>query len=110
TGSLKVKLNSQGQTTAALEAGLSGTVQAHVRDGAIKGIDIVQTLREVNDVVRNMFSGQLPDVLTQFDMGRQTQFTSLDADVALAQGQGTVKKLDLVAPLLRVTHGTPATV
>ncbi len=110
TGSLKIKLNSQGQTTAALEAGLSGAVQARVRDGAIKGIDVMQTLREVNDVVRNMFSGQLPDVLTQFDMGRRTNFTSLDVDVALSQGQGTVKKLDLVAPLLHVTQGTPATV
>src|SRR5690606_17087480 len=75
-----------------------------------KGIDVMQTLREVNDVVRNMFSGQLPDVLTQFDMGRRTNFTSLDVDVALSQGQGTVKKLDLVAPLLHVTQGTPATV
>src|SRR3546814_3337230 len=101
-GSVKFKLNSQGQTMAALEAGLKGSVQARVRNGAIKGINVAQTLREANEVVRNVFSGQLPDVATQFDTGRQTDFTALNADIDYDHGQGTVKKLNLVAPLLRV--------
>ncbi len=109
-GSLKFNLNSQGQTTAALEAGLSGTVQARVRNGAIKGINVAQTLREANEVVRNVFSGQLPDVASQFDAARQTDFTSLDADIDFDHGQGTVKKLSLAAPLLRISQGTPASV
>src|SRR3546814_20270402 len=82
---------------AALEAGLKGSVQARVRNGAIKGINVAQTLREANEVVRNVFSGQLPDVATQFDTGRQTDFTALDADIDFDHGQGTVKKLNLVA-------------
>lgn len=109
-GSLKFKLNSQGQTMAALEAGLSGTVQARVRNGAIKGINVAQTLREANEVVRNVFSGQVPDVASQFDAARQTDFTSLDADIDFDHGQGTVKKLSLAAPLLRISQGTPASV
>ncbi|MFW7341613.1 AsmA family protein [Pollutimonas sp. H1-120] len=109
-GSLKFNLNSQGQTTAALEAGLSGTVQARVRNGAIKGINVAQTLREANEAVRNVFSGQLPDVASQFDAARQTDFTSLDADIDFDHGQGTVKKLSLAAPLLRISQGTPASV
>src|SRR3546814_3541483 len=109
-GSVKFKLNSQGQTMAALEAGLKGSVQARVRSGAIKGINVAQTLREANEVVRNVFSGQLPDVATQFDTGRQTDFTALDADIDFDHGQGTVKKLNLVEPLLRVSQGTPAAV
>jgi AsmA protein len=109
-GSLKFNLNSQGQTMAALEAGLGGTVQARIRDGSVKGLNVAQTLREANEVVRNVFSGQLPDVASQFDTARQTDFTSLDADIDLHHGQGIIKKLSLAAPLLRITQGTPASV
>ncbi len=107
-GSINVALTSSGQTSAAVEAGLTGTVQLKLRDGAIHGIDINKTLGEVNNAVRNVFSGQLPAVMTQADMSRQTAFSSMEADIALAQGQGNVKKLDLVAPPLRVTQGAPA--
>ncbi|WP_041682827.1 AsmA family protein [Pusillimonas sp. T7-7] len=108
-GTVKLKLASQGQTGAALEAGLNGTAQLNIRDGAITGIDVAQTLREVNDVVRNMFSGQLPDVVSKFDTGRKTDFTALDATVNFNQGQGTIKPLKIASPLLRITQGTPAT-
>ncbi|SHI24729.1 AsmA family protein [Pollutimonas bauzanensis] len=107
-GTIKIKVETEGSTVPALTAGLTGMVQARVRDGAVKGINVGQTLREARDAVRNMFSGQLPDVATQFDMGRQTDFTSLDADIEFNRGQGTIKKLNLVAPLLRVSQGTPA--
>src|SRR3546814_8582105 len=60
--------------------------------------------------MRNGFSGYLSDVATQFDTGPQTYFTALDADIDFDHGQGTVKKLNLVAPLLRVSQGTPASV
>src|SRR5690606_6768914 len=108
-GSVKLKLSTQGPTGAALEAGLTGTTNVRVRDGSVKGIDVAQTLREVNDVVRNMFSGQLPDVVTHFDTTRKTDFTSLDADINFDHGQGTIKMLSLASPLLRITQGKPAT-
>lgn len=107
-GTVNVKLNSQGTTMAALEAGLGGTVQARVREGVIRGINVAQTLREVNDAVRNVFSGQLPDIATRFDTSRQTQFTSLDTDIEFSSGQGTIKKLNIAAPMLRISEGTPA--
>lgn len=108
-GTIKLKLASQGQTGAALEAALNGTAQLNIRDGTITGIDAVQTLREVNAVVRNMFSGQLPDVASKFDTARKTDFTSLDATINFNQGQGTIKPLKIASPLLRITQGTPAT-
>jgi AsmA protein len=110
TGALKLALNSQGTTAAALTAGLTGTVQTKIRDGAIKGINLTQTLREAASVVQNVFSGQIPDMGTRFDLGRQTEFSSMDADMTFAQGQGTVKKLNVDAPLLRVSIGSPASV
>ncbi len=107
-GTVKVKVNAEGSTVPALKAGLMGTVQVRLRDGAIRGIDVGQTLREVRAVVRNMFSGQLPEVATEFDTGRRTDFTSFSTDVEFNHGQGTVKNLSLIAPLLRVSQGTPA--
>ncbi|NYT58269.1 AsmA family protein [Alcaligenaceae bacterium] len=107
-GTVKFKLTSQGSTGAALEAGLTGTTQLSIRNGAITGIDVAQTLREVNDVVRNMFSGQVPDIATRFDAGRKTDFTSLDTVIDFQQGQGTVKALKVASPLLRITQGKPA--
>src|SRR5690606_27531745 len=82
-GILKFDLTTQGATQAALVAGLTGSVQAQVRDGAISGLDVGQTLREVAGVVRNVFSGQVPDVVSNFEAGRKTEFASLDARVKL---------------------------
>ncbi|HUH60724.1 MAG TPA: AsmA family protein [Candidimonas sp.] len=107
-GTVKLKVDSQGSTIPALKAGLNGLVQVKVRDGAIRGLDIGQTLREVRSIVRNAFSGQLPVLATEFDLARQTDFTALDADIAFSHGQGTFKKLNVVAPPLRVTQGSPA--
>lgn len=109
-GSVTVKLNTAGKTVPALQSGLNGTVVANVRDGAIKGINVAQTLREVSDSVRNMLSGQMPSVVTEFDPSRQTDFSALDLDVSFQKGQGTVRKARLTAPLLRVTEGKPASI
>src|SRR5690606_146149 len=97
-GSVKFKLNSQGQTMAALEAGLNGTVQARGRGGGVQGRTVAQTLREASEGVRNVFGGQLPEVASHFDTARQTDFASLDADIDFHHGQGTIKKLNLAAP------------
>jgi AsmA protein len=107
TGDIALNLHAQGATVAALKADVSGTVQAHVHDGAVKGINVAQTLREVGGAVENAFSGQMPDVVTKFDASRQTDFSTLDAQLAFERGQGTFKKLDLNSPMLRVTEGSP---
>ncbi|HEY9280590.1 MAG TPA: AsmA family protein [Eoetvoesiella sp.] len=110
TGSVKLALKSQGSTAAALTSALTGTVDAQMRDGTIKGINLTQTLREAASVIQNVFSGQVPDMATKFDLGRQTEFSSMDAGIAFDQGQGNVKKLNIEAPLLRISAGKPASI
>lgn len=107
-GSAKLDLTTRGTTPAALRAGLDGTVALRVRDGVVRGINVAQTLREADEVIRNVFSGQLPEVSTKLDMSRRTDFSALDADVQFQQGQGAIRKLSLVAPLVRVSEGKPA--
>src|SRR3546814_3821038 len=103
-------LTTAGTTVAAYVAGLTGSMKAQVQNGSIKGINVAQTLREVSHAVKNVLSGQTSDLATKFDRSRQTDFTSLNVDVALKQGQGTIKSLSIQAPLLRITQGEPASV
>ncbi|MEO6985803.1 MAG: AsmA family protein, partial [Paralcaligenes sp.] len=106
-GDIALNLHAQGTTVAALKADLSGTVQANIHDGAVEGINVAQTLREVSGAVENAFSGQMPDVVTKFDAARQTDFSTLNAQLAFERGQGTFKKLELNSPMLRVTEASP---
>ncbi|NYT75445.1 AsmA family protein [Alcaligenaceae bacterium] len=108
-GTVNLDLTSKGATTAALTAGLTGSTSITMRDGAVRGVDLAKTLNEVNEVVRNVFSGQLPQVVSQVDMSRQTAFSLLDARVDFSLGQGKISKLDVQAPPLRITQGTPST-
>ena len=107
-GSIHADLSSQGAVQSALKAALKGSVQVRVRDGSIRGIGVEQTMKEVSLAARSVLTGQLPDIANKFDLGRQTAFTSLDADVVFDQGKGTIKKLNIVAPMLRISEGSPA--
>jgi AsmA protein len=104
-GSLDADLRTNGTTVDACIAGLTGTVKAQVRNGAIAGINVAQTLREASQAVKNALSGQSSSVDSHFDAARATDFASLDANLAFSQGQGTVKDLSIVAPPLRITEG-----
>ena len=110
TGSLVLKLETEGTTLPALEANLSGQIKGNVRDGAFKGINLDQTLFQVSDAIRAVVSGQAISMNTIYDPSVRTDFTSLDLDMALTQGQGTIKKLTVMAPLLRITQGSPASI
>lgn len=109
-GSLDVDLRTGGATVDACIAGLGGTVKAQVRNGAITGINVAQTLREVSQAVKNVLSGQSAPLATSFDAARKTDFTSLDASLAFSRGQGTLKNLSVQAPLLRITEGQPSSI
>jgi len=107
---VSLDVHSQGTTSAALVAGLDGTVHANVQNGAIIGINIDQTLNEISAAVHNMFSGQVPDVQAKFDPSRRTNFANLDAAVLFAQGEGTVKKFNLTGSTIKTTIGSPASI
>ncbi|MCC3262331.1 AsmA family protein, partial [Paenibacillus polymyxa] len=47
TGNLMLDLKTGGANVYALKSGLSGALQVRLRDGAVKGIDLTQTLRDL---------------------------------------------------------------
>ncbi|AHV91956.1 AsmA family protein [Bordetella holmesii] len=105
TGSLALDLSTAGANTYALTNNLAGTVQARLRNGAVKGINLSQTLRDLKAVV-----SQSQEMSFGADNSRQTTFGAMDGDMTLAKGVGTVKRLDIATDYLRVTQGSPATI
>ncbi len=110
TGNLRAKLDSKGQTMPALMAALNGSAQLQIRDGAVRGIDAAQTLRQVQDIVRSVTKGEAGSVSVNFDAGTETTFSRMDTELRFKNGQGTLHKLDVVSPAVRVTHGKPASI
>lgn len=110
TGSLRARLKSQGMTLPALTAALDGTTQLRVRDGAVRGIDVAQTLRQVQELVRSVTTGESQDVALAFNPGTETAFSVLESDLQISKGQVAVQKLNLVSPAVRVTQGKPASI
>ncbi|WP_312993761.1 AsmA family protein [Achromobacter animicus] len=106
TGNLSLDLKTGGANVYAIKSGLGGTLQLKLRDGAVKGIDLTQTLRDL----KARFSPDAQNETVAADTGKQTQFSELDADFAIAKGIATVKRLNFVSPLLRVTQGEPASI
>lgn len=110
TGNVAIDLKTQGATVPALKSGLAGKASLQLRDGAIRGIDLNQTLVQVGGVLTTVLDGAAPDLQTGFDLGRRTEFSSLDLALAVKNGVADVPKLDFRTPLLRVTQGKPASV
>ncbi|KGD90247.1 cell envelope biogenesis protein AsmA [Achromobacter sp. RTa] len=106
TGSLALDLKTAGANAYAMKSGLGGTMQLRLRDGAVKGINLTQTLREL----KAAFKPESQDETVPADTSKQTAFSEMDADLAFAKGVATVKRLNVVSPLLRVTQGEPATI
>ncbi len=108
--SVRAKLDSKGMTMPALMAALNGSAQLQIRDGAVRGIDAAQTLRQVQEIVRSVTKGEANNTPLRFDTGTETRFSRLDTELRFKNGQGTVHKLDMVSPAVRVSHGKPASI
>ncbi|MGE4336863.1 MAG: AsmA family protein [Pigmentiphaga sp.] len=102
-GNLDLTLGSRGVSQAELRQNLAGEIGLQVRDGAIQGINVAQTLREFRNVL-----GTGNNTTQDADDSRQTDFSELRARGVVAQGVVDLQDVLLSAPLLRVTQGEPA--
>ncbi|MDX3984312.1 MAG: AsmA family protein [Achromobacter sp.] len=106
TGSLALDLKTAGANAYAMKSALGGTMQVRLRDGAVKGINLTETLREL----KAAFKPESQDETVPADTSKQTEFSEMDADLAFTKGVAAVKRLNIVSPLLRVTQGDPANI
>lgn len=97
-GQLKLDLRSAGASVNALKAALNGTATLQLRDGAIKGINLAQKLRETRAVL-----SLDKDATSNASKTEKTDFSELKASFAVSNGVADNRDLDVKSPFLRMT-------
>jgi AsmA protein len=95
-GNVTLDVAGAGATVEAIKQSLDGTAKVHLRDGAIKGIDIAGLLRKVKSIGSKTEEGAA-------DSKQKTDFSELIATFTIKNGVAHNKDLEVKAPLVRVT-------
>lgn len=98
-GTVKIDVKTQGVTVGALKKGLNGNAALNLADGAIKGIDIAGSIRELKSKL---------DVLKQqsnvgADQRKRTEFSEMTATFKINNGVAHNDDLNIKAPLFRIS-------
>jgi AsmA protein len=97
-GNVILDVTTRGNTVSALKQALNGSADVKLADGAVKGIDIVGSVRDARAKL-----GALRGEQTQAtDKGRKTDFSELTATFKITNGVARNNDLSLKSPLLRV--------
>ncbi len=97
-GRLVVDVDSAGRSGAELKSRLRGSASLQLRDGAVKGINLAQRLRQARAAL-----SQRADHAVKASQTEKTDFSELSASFQIADGVARSKDLDLKSPFLRVT-------
>jgi AsmA protein len=96
-GTVKVDVSTQGSTVNALKKALNGSAALNLADGAIKGIDIAGTIRNIKSKFN--FSGNS----VSSDQKQKTDFSEMSASFNIKNGVAHNEDLSIKAPILRIT-------
>ena len=98
-GNVALDLSSRGDSVAAMKQALAGSASINLRDGAIKGINLAQTLRDLQGKL-GAASGK--DSTQQAKAGDKTDFSELAASLRIAGGVAHNEDLVMKSPFLRL--------
>lgn len=94
-GSIQANLTSQGDRLSSLKASLSGKADIYLENGAIKGINLAQMIRDA----KAKLSGKAK---TPSQAPKKTDFSQLIAKVDLNNGLVTSREVSAMSPFLRI--------
>lgn len=97
-GQLKLDVSTGGASVQALKAALNGTAALQLRDGAVKGINLAQQLRQVKALLSTR-----QDASQQARQTEKTDFSELSASFQIRNGVAENHDLDLKSPFLRLS-------
>jgi AsmA protein len=97
-GNVKLDVTAQGHTVTALKKALAGSAAVHLADGAVKGINIAETIRNA----RMKLGALRGEQMQQTDATQKTDFSELSATFKIRDGVAHNSDLALKSPLLRV--------
>jgi AsmA protein len=95
-GNLVLDLSATGNTEAALKKSLSGTARVDLKDGAIKGINLAENLRNVKATLGSK-SAQ-----SAGDSSKKTDFSEMSASFVIKDGVARNDDLKAASPFLRL--------
>ena len=100
TGTVNIDVTTQGTSVGALKKGLLGNASLNVADGALKGVDIAGSIRELKNKV-NVFKTKEAGA----DKSKKTDFSELTATFDIKNGVAHNEDLAMKAPVLRLAKG-----
>ena len=100
TGTVNIDVTTQGNTVGALKKGLMGNASLNLADGAIKGVDIAGSIRELKNKVNILGTKE-----TSSDKNKKTDFSELTATFDIKNGVAHNEDLAMKAPVLRLAKG-----
>ena len=90
----KIDVRTSGESQQAIMSGLTGNVTANFQDGAIRGLNVAQ-------MIRQLASGTLSG--WQASQEKTTDLTQLSASFRIDNGRANTTDLNLVGPLVKMT-------
>ena len=93
-GSVSLDLSASGASQRAIVSALGGKANLEFTDGAIRGVNIAQMMRNLGTGIVEGWQGGASE---------KTDFASLGASFTVAKGRATTKDLHLVGPLVRMS-------
>lgn len=100
TGTVNVDVTTAGGTVGALKKGLAGNASLNLADGALKGVDIAGSIRDLKSKVN--FLGKKD---ASADKTKKTNFSELTATFDIKNGVAHNEDLAMKAPILRLAKG-----
>jgi AsmA protein len=95
-GNVSLDVATAGKSVNAMKSALAGSAKVHLRDGAIKGVNIGELLRKARSALGGG-SGE-----GQADAKEKTDFSELSASFVIRNGVAHNEDLDVKAPLFRI--------
>lgn len=96
-GTVELDLKSQGDTMSALTKTLTGGASIALKDGAVKGINLAQSMRNAGDILSLKRNRETTASATE-----KTDFSDLTASFAIDNGKAHNEDLSLKSPFLRL--------
>jgi len=98
-GTVALDVTARGNTASALKKTLSGTAAANLADGAVKGINVAQSIRGA----RAKLGALRGEQVQESDKAQKTDFSELNATFKIRDGVARNDDLTMKSPLLRVS-------
>lgn len=95
-GNITLDVNTRGETVSAFKKALSGNAALALKDGAIKGINLAQSLRDVKAKLGQADSTQAANA------SQKTDFSELTASFKIANGVARNDDLSMKSPFIRL--------